>query len=126
MIRRRIESLLKKYSIADDTITTDLYSLFSELLRENTQSGESTWNHPAIRAVKEICRENVPSGIIPAVIAAIGGNPDIDKLKACYLEWHSRGKARGGWGWVLEWYATGIPERYRVADKATRSLPFDV
>lgn len=126
MIRRRIESVLRKYNISDDIITTDLYSLIADLLRESLQSGDNTWNHPAIRAVKQVCRENIPAGIFPSIIETLGGSPDIEKLTACYTEWHSRGKARGGWGWVLEWYKDGIPEKYKAADKNSRSLPFNV
>lgn len=125
-IRRSIEQVLRKYNACDEVIIADLYALFSRLLKESLETGENTFNHPAIRAVKSVCRESVPPGLIPALIKSIGEAPDINKLTLCYVEWHARGKASGGWGWALEWYAGGIPDRFKKADPNERRLPFEV
>jgi len=126
VIRSKIQSVLRKYPSAyDEVIIADLYTAFNELLAQLNESGETTWNHPAIRAVKSVCKETIPPGLMQTIIDTVGGSPDVDKLKACYTEWHSRGKARGGWGWILEWYRDGIPERFKK-DNGERSLPFDV
>lgn len=125
-IRSRIEQVLKKYPSAyDEVIIADLYTLVTSLLMELDKAKEIMWKHPAILAVKDVCKEYVPPGLISEIIAVVGDNPDKELMKKCYLEWHSRGKAQGGWGWILEWYRDGIPERFKK-DSGERSLPFEV
>ncbi len=69
------------------------------------------WDRPQIKLLKQIAGLMVPDGLIDELTDVLGPEPDAAKLRACYREWHSRGKASQGWGWALEWYRDGIPPR---------------
>ena len=128
-VRQKIEKVLKKYPSAyDEVIIADLYQAFSQLIQEFDQARdkESSWKHPAIMAVREVCREFIPAGLVPEIIIIVGETPNKKLMRECYLEWHTRGKSSSGWGWILEWYRDGIPARFKKPVESDRSLPFDV
>jgi len=115
--------VLKRYGIENPQLIEALSETVNQICRERVASGSDTWAHPAIRAIRAIVNgQSIPSGLYPVLIETIGGNPDAQKLSACYREWHARGKPRSGWAWALEWYVQGIPQRNTGAQPQPTTL----
>jgi hypothetical protein len=66
---------------------------------------------PAILACLKVAGFYPNKELYDAIIAVLGENPDIERLTQLRLEWLKRGFNPRAWTWVIDWYATGIPDR---------------
>jgi hypothetical protein len=69
-------------------------------------------SHPAIVAVRELTKRNPNAGTYDAVIAAVGDEPDIERMRACYSAWTLRGFNPVNLAWATEWYPAGGPPAF--------------
>ncbi len=76
-------------------------------------------DHAAIVAVRLVTNLFPPKEIWDVIIAAIGDDPDAQRLNECFIAWRTRGFKPNNYAWALEWYRHGIPS-YAAAPK-----PFD-
>lgn len=67
--------------------------------------------HPAMIAVRDVKGRFPHKDVWDLVIEALGSHPDVQKLKRCWIEWRSRNYNPEDLGWLVDWYANGIPER---------------
>lgn len=79
--------------------------------RPRSRPSDPRKEHPAIRAVREITGRFPDKILWDGFIAALGADPDEQKLRGCYLKWRERGHSPVNYAWLTEWYFTGIPAR---------------
>ena len=67
---------------------------------------------PAIQCVKGITSRFPQKELYDDIIRVLGDRPDVEKLLACRKEWLKRGYNPNALTWALEWYQSGIPDRF--------------
>lgn len=77
------------------------------------------YSHAAYRAFYEVTNRKPNKSIIDTLIEILGDNPDVPRLKSCFIEWIARGYNPQSYKWV-DWYADGIPGRKPNEIKAFR------
>lgn len=70
-------------------------------------------NHPAIVACRQLTQTYPKKELWDGLISALGESPDLEKLKTNRVEWLKRGFNPNAWTWALDWYASGVPERWK-------------
>lgn len=68
-------------------------------------------NHPAIVAFREIKGRYPTKDLYDHVIEIVGDHPDVPLMRKCWVEWRTRGYQSENYGWIVDWYVNGIPER---------------
>lgn len=63
--------------------------------------------HPAIQAVWKVRGKYPLKDLWDMVIEALGGEPDVERMKECYLKWRARGFNSENYGWLTDWYVNG-------------------
>lgn len=66
-------------------------------------------DHPALKAVIEVKGSYPHKDTWDLVIKTGGENPDIPRLRECWVAWRARGYSPGNLGWLVDWYVNGIP-----------------
>ena len=64
--------------------------------------------HIAYSTFYSITKRRPNKELVDLVIDILGDNPDVERARACYVEWLSRGYNPMSLKW-LDWYVTGIP-----------------
>lgn len=65
--------------------------------------------HPAIIAMREILGKFPNKLLWEEIIATLGKEPDLDKLRLCAKEWAKKTSNMWNLTWLFEWYVKGIP-----------------
>ncbi len=65
--------------------------------------------HPAILAIREVTSRYPSKDVYDLLIRAIGETPNIQDLKTCFEAWRAKDWKPTNYGWVTEWYVSGIP-----------------
>lgn len=80
-------------------------------------------DHPAIAALREVTGREPPEPIWNTLIALIGSEPDMARLIAAWEEWNIRTYKPTNWGWVTDWYVSGIPSKLSADHPPSRPQP---
>lgn len=76
--------------------------------RKPTKPVDPRTEHPAIVAIRDLVKLFPPAAIWDTLIDELG-TPDLIRLKACNVEWLSRGYKPTNYAWARDWYLHGIP-----------------
>jgi uncharacterized protein YdaU (DUF1376 family) len=71
--------------------------------------------HPAIQAVRRHLKSYPDVAVRDDVIAALGDAPDEVKLAECRRTWVTQGFNPQSLIWAIDWYVTGIPDKFGKA-----------
>jgi uncharacterized protein YdaU (DUF1376 family) len=73
-------------------------------------------DHPALKAVFSVKGKYPSRDVWDLVIEKLGENPDIARMKDCWLHWRAANYGPENLGWLVDWYVNGVPERNRKND----------
>jgi hypothetical protein len=73
-----------------------------------TKPRDPRLDHPALCAVIEVKGSYPNKDTWDLVIKVVGVNPDLERLRECWVTWRSRNYAPGNLGWLTDWYVNGI------------------
>lgn len=63
--------------------------------------------HPAIQAVWKIRGRYPLKELWDMVIETVGDEPDVERMKKCWVSWRGRGFSPENYGWLTDWYING-------------------
>lgn len=66
-------------------------------------------DHPALQAVREIRGRYPDKDVWDLVIKTIGLEPDVGRMRECWLAWRGKDFRPNNLGWLTDWYISGIP-----------------
>lgn len=64
-------------------------------------------HHPAIEAVWKTRGRYPLRDLWDLVIETVGENPDLERMKKCWLKWRGKGFSPENYGWLTDWYVNG-------------------
>lgn len=67
-------------------------------------------DHPAIVAIRTVCKKYPPKEAWDLIIGRLGDNPDIARLTLSFEKWVASGKNPLNYDGITDWYKNGIPE----------------
>jgi hypothetical protein len=82
--------------------------------------------HPALRAIRELTKSSPAKIIWDDLIDALGMEPDTGRLKKCLRVWVKNGFKEHNYGWAIDWYLYGIPEKYTLPNQQDRGYKRDI
>jgi len=66
------------------------------------------YTHIAYSAFYSVTKRRPNAEMVDKIIEVLGDNPEVERLRACYIEWVERGFNKMSYKWLTEWYLTGI------------------
>ena len=103
-----IESNIES-SIEDDTPSIRVKNHKSLISKRAEHAPDPRSKHPAILAIQAITGRYPSKNIYDAIIRIVGETPNCEDLKTCFEAWCLKGFRPTNFGWVTDWYITGIP-----------------
>jgi DNA-binding transcriptional regulator YhcF (GntR family) len=70
------------------------------------------FSHPALVEIRKLTLSSPSQILWPDLCRAIGVDVDVGKLRLCFKTWVGQGFKEKNFGWVTDWYANGIPDKY--------------
>src|SRR5688572_2013184 len=64
-------------------------------------------HHPAIEAVWKTRGRYPARDLWDMVIETVGEEPDVGRMKACWVRWRGKGFSSENYGWLTDWYVNG-------------------
>lgn len=64
-------------------------------------------HHPAIEAVWKTRGKYPLKDLWDMVIETVGDEPDLERMKQCWLKWRGKGFSSENYGWLTDWYMNG-------------------
>lgn len=77
-------------------------------------------DHPAILAIKTVCKRYPPKEAWDLIIGRLGENPDLSKLTNINTRWVASGKNPMNYDGITDWYVNGMPD-YHARTSTTTS-----
>jgi hypothetical protein len=77
----------------------------------NVKKNPVCFSHPALAAIRRVTKSSPPNVLWQRLCDRLGTEVDENRLKACFVEWVSRGFKEKNYGWAEDWYVNGIPGR---------------
>ena len=63
--------------------------------------------HPAIQAIWKIRGKYPLKALWDSLIEIVGDEPDVGRMKKCWLNWIGKGFNSENYGWLTDWYVNG-------------------
>lgn len=63
--------------------------------------------HPAIQAIWKTRGRYPLKDLWDSIIETIGDEPDLERMKKCWLKWRGKGFNSENYGWLTDWYMNG-------------------
>lgn len=63
--------------------------------------------HPAIQAVWKVRGKYPLKDLWDLIIGTLGDEPDVGRMKDCFVKWRARGFNSENYGWLTDWYVNG-------------------
>jgi hypothetical protein len=70
-------------------------------------------DHPALKAVIEVKGSYPHKDTWDLVIKVVGEEPDVERLRSCWVTWRAKGFQPMNLGWLTDWYVNGRPNGVR-------------
>lgn len=70
-------------------------------------------DHPALIAVREVKGRFPHKDVWDLVIKVIGPEPNVERLRECWVAWREKNFGPENLGWATDWYLNGIPGERR-------------
>lgn len=77
-------------------------------------------DHPALKAVLQVKGRYPHKDLWDLVISTLGEAPDVAHMKECWLAWRSWNFRPENFGWLIDWYVNGIPQRNGIRGNSAR------
>ena len=77
--------------------------------RPSIKQRDERIDHPAMVAFREIKGKFPNKDVWDLVIKSVGLEPDLVRMRECWLAWRGRDFRPDNLGWLVDWYANGIP-----------------
>lgn len=66
-------------------------------------------DHPALIAVREVKGRFPHKDVWDLVIKVAGSEPDIERMRECWIAWRGKNFGPENLGWLTDWYVNGMP-----------------
>lgn len=78
--------------------------------------------HPAIQAFRSLRGKYPNKDVWDLVISVLGAEPDVIRLKRCWLAWRAKNFSSENLGWLVDWYVNGVPANGHTANVSKADL----
>lgn len=106
-----ISSLNKDIDLKEERDLSEFQNSGKKPIARKVSRADPRSFSPAIQCVKGLTSRFPPKELYDDIIRVLGEKPNRETLEACRKEWVKRGYNPFGWGWLLDWYSGGIPQR---------------
>lgn len=101
------EEPFKPFSLGSAAIADDLAP--SRPANGARSKPDERKDHAAIRALRDVTGRYPHKLLWDDLIAALGDEPNVERLRNCLTRWVGRGYNPLNFAWALDWYREGIP-----------------
>lgn len=93
-------------------------------VKKETRPRDSRVGHAALQAVREVIGKYPHKDVWDLVIKTVGDEPDIERMRECFVTWRSKNYSPQNLAWLTDWYRNGTigNTQLRLATKADRSV----
>lgn len=114
--------------------STSITSSEEKKERREAKPRDPRIDHPALKAVVEVKGSYPHKDTWDLVIKVVGEEPDVGRLRECWVAWRAKGFAPMNLGWLTDWYVNGVngnghngshrPDNYQTPAQRGRAAGF--
>lgn len=75
--------------------------------KKESKSRDARLDHPALQAVREVKGRYPTKDVWDLVIKIVGDEPDVGRMRECFVAWRAKNYAPENLGWLTDWYVNG-------------------